>query len=171
MTHSLPGPVPGERLDALLAFDDAMLFSLTKVIINMVTGSTVAQGSEWTTRYGTDPGDDHRTIEEQVAPARVFTLRLLSAWSQEDLATFEALFHAAAGDARREEFLCDVFEHALEWTQYKADQAVNPHSLVALLCTGIKRWGRSITDDWPPLPGERPRGSGDAPAGTEGDTP
>ncbi|MFF3735205.1 hypothetical protein ACFYXM_34280 [Streptomyces sp. NPDC002476] len=66
--------------------------------------------------------------------------------------SFEALFTAAAEDPAAAEHVRDLFAYALEWTQDKAANSVNPQSLGKAICSALTEHGPS---HWP---WKRPKG-------------
>ncbi|MFE2175818.1 hypothetical protein [Kitasatospora sp. NPDC059462] len=60
--------------------------------------------------------------------------------------SFKALFTEAAGDEEAAEHVRDLFAYALEPTERKAANSVNPQSLVKAVCSALTEQGPS---HWP----------------------
>ncbi|MFF3447038.1 hypothetical protein ACFYXJ_07850 [Streptomyces sp. NPDC002667] len=76
-------------------------------------------------------------------PDRALTLRLMSAWSSNDEASFDALFTTAASDSIGALHARDLFVFALEVTEYRAAAAANPQAMVKALCKAMTKHGPS----------------------------
>ncbi|MDJ0343620.1 hypothetical protein QMK19_26595 [Streptomyces sp. H10-C2] len=138
-------PTARGRIDALLAFDDDTLFTLTKIAVTYLTRIYRAEGQEWTAPQNAGDADQaHPTA------GRRYTFGLLDAWSTRQGGTVKKLFSAAAADPRlREELLRDPFDFALDKALELAAKHVGPHTLARQLCKSIGREDRSISEDWP----------------------
>ncbi|MFG2221032.1 MULTISPECIES: hypothetical protein [unclassified Streptomyces] len=147
------------RLDAVLALRGFDLLSMARVTAAFIDSLTLVTGNEWATgKLASKAQEQTKSLDERVPPARAHTLRLMSAWSSKDPASFEALFTAAAGDVAASQHARDLFVYALEWTEDKAANSVNPQSPVKAVCSALTEHGPS---HWPwKRPKAEPDGTG-----------
>ncbi|MFD5098919.1 hypothetical protein [Streptomyces albidochromogenes] len=110
---------------------------------------SLASGPAWTTSQ--DDEGNHVKIEDRSPEQRVFTRRMMAAWSADDTATFEALFNAACDDPqRRRLYLRDLF-------QLTVDEAEIHGRRAGRLVTVVRQMNKSILkeglqkDDWKPV--------------------
>ncbi|MXM68701.1 hypothetical protein GR925_36150 [Streptomyces sp. HUCO-GS316] len=121
------------RLDTVLALPLEDLLAMAHTVAAYVDSLTVATGSEFATGKPAESGE-MESLDERVPSERALTLRLMSAWSSNDVASFDALFTAAAGDRVGAQHVGDLFVYALEVTEYKAASAANPQAMVKAIC-------------------------------------
>uniref|UniRef100_UPI003F494572 hypothetical protein n=1 Tax=Streptomyces sp. CA-136453 TaxID=3240050 RepID=UPI003F494572 len=135
------------RLDAVTALRGYDLLAMARTAAAFVDSLTLVTGNEWVTGKPLAKAmEQTESLDERVPPERALTLRLMSAWSSKDPASFDALFTAAAGDPGAADHVRDLFVFALEWARDKAASASNPQSLVHAVCTALKEHGPSM---WP----------------------
>jgi hypothetical protein len=133
------------RLDAVMALPDSDLLAMARTAAAFVDSLTLVTGNEWATgKPLAQAAEQTESLDERVPAERALTLRLMSAWSSKDSASFDALFTAAAGDPGAADHVRDLFLFALEWAQSKGVSAANPQSLVHAVCTALKEHGPSM---------------------------
>ncbi|WP_329201865.1 MULTISPECIES: hypothetical protein [unclassified Streptomyces] len=134
-----------ERVPRICALAAQELLPLAKVVAAYLDRFTLVNGHEWASAQA--PGEEPRSLDDRVPPARALTLRLMSAWSSEDRAMFTDLFTTAAQDRPAgADHLQDLFIYALEWTEFTALRSVNPRVMVKGICKAIDTHGPSSID-------------------------
>lgn len=133
------------RLDAILALEPADLLAMARASAAYIDSVTLVTGSEWATGKPMGQAEEQtRSLDERMPPARALTLRLMSAWSSNDPDSFDALFTAAAHDSVGAAQVRDLFVFALEWTEGRAAEVVNPQIMVKSVCAALKEHGPAL---------------------------
>ncbi|WP_307160649.1 hypothetical protein [Streptomyces rishiriensis] len=130
------------RLGAILALPLEDLLAMARTVAAYVDSVTMVTGSEFATGRPAESGETE-SLDERVPPDRALTLRLMSAWSSNDVTSFDALFTAAASDSIGALHARDLFVFALEVTEYRAVPAANPQAMVKALCKAMTKHGPS----------------------------
>lgn len=134
-----------DRVPRICALAAQELLPLAKVVAAYLDRFTLVNGHEWASAQA--PDEEPRSLDDRVPPARALTLRLMSAWSSKDEAMFTDLFITAARDRRAgSDHVQDLFVYALEWTEFKALQSVNPRVMVKGICKAIDAHGPPSLD-------------------------
>ncbi len=102
-------PTAYSRAQVLAEMDSEALVTLARVASDFVCRLSLAIGSDWTT--SSDDDGNPVDIEDRSPERRVFTRRMMAAWSPGDVETFDALLNAACADEqRRRAYLGDLFQ-------------------------------------------------------------
>ncbi|MFE7246160.1 hypothetical protein [Streptomyces sp. NPDC057580] len=134
------------RADALAALGTGPLTKLARVASDFVCRMSLASGPVWTTSH--DDEGNHVNIEDHSPEQRVFTRRMMAAWSAGDTATFEALLNGACADPqRRQPYLRDLFQLTVDEAEVHGRRAGRPFTVVRQMNKSILKEGLQ-KDDW-----------------------
>lgn len=102
-------------------------------------------GPDWTA--STDESGNPVNIEDRSPERRVFTRRMMAAWSAGDTDTFDALLNAACAEQeRRRSYLGDLFQLTVDETELHGQRAGRPFVVVRQLTKSILKEGLKKAD-------------------------
>ncbi|MGA5824163.1 hypothetical protein ACPC54_40745 [Kitasatospora sp. NPDC094028] len=133
-------PVAYRRAEELADLGDTAVATLARIASDFVCRWSLLQGADWTTSKDAD--GNHVNIEEHSPERRVFTRRLLAAWSVGDADTFEALLATVCADpTRRASHLQDLFQVMIDEAEMHGKRAGQPFSIVRQLNKSVLKEG------------------------------
>lgn len=139
-------PTAYRRADELAALDTEALTILARVAADFVCRLSLASGPDRTTSK--DDNGNPVNIEDRSPERRVFTRRMMAAWSVKDTETFSALLHAACADGqRRHSHLADLFRLTIDEAELHGTRAGRPFSVVRQMNKSILKEGLG-EEDW-----------------------
>lgn len=141
-------PTAYRRAKELAGLGDPAATTLVRIACDLVCRLSLRQGADWTTSK--DDDGNPVPIEERSPKQRVFTRRLMAAWSLGDTGMFDALLSTALTDPRlRAGHLQDVFRFLADQAEMHGKRASQPFTVVrqlnrSILKEGFKRadWNR-----------------------------
>jgi hypothetical protein len=133
------------RAEELSWMDGAALALLARVAADFVSRLSLTTGAEWTS--STDESGELVNIEDRSPADRVFTRRILAAWSAKDVDTFDALLAAAGTDPdRRRAHLRDLFRLTADEAHMHGQRAASPCVVVMQMTKSIRKEGQQVAD-------------------------
>ncbi|MGW3303989.1 hypothetical protein [Streptomyces rubiginosohelvolus] len=139
-------PTAYRRADELAALGTDALTILARVAADFVCRLSLASGPDWTTSK--DDNGNLVNIEDRSPERRVFTRRMMAAWSVQDTETFSALLDAACADGqRRDSHLADLFRLTIDEAELHGRRAGRPFSVVRQMNKSILKEGLG-KEDW-----------------------
>ncbi|MFI5945574.1 hypothetical protein ACIBCB_35755 [Streptomyces uncialis] len=139
-------PTAYRRAEALAALDTEALTTLARVAADFVCRLSLASGPDWTTTK--DENGNPVNIEDRSPERRVFSRRMMAAWSAKDTDTFDALLHAACADGqRRRSHLADLFQLTIDEAELHGKRAGRPFTVVRQMNNSILKEGLR-KEDW-----------------------
>lgn len=133
------------RAQALAEMDGEALVTLARVASDFVCRLSLAVGSDWTT--SSDEGGNLVNIEDRSPERRVFTRRVMAAWSAGDVDSFDALLSAACADEqRRHSHLGDLFQLTVDQAEMHGQRAARPFTVVRQMNNSILKEGLKKAD-------------------------
>ncbi|GGR46180.1 hypothetical protein [Streptomyces netropsis] len=133
------------RAETLAGLDDAAAAVLVRVASDFVCRLSLAQGPDWTTSK--DDDGNQVNIEERSPEERVFTRRMMAAWSAGDTGTFQALLGSVCADPRRRRtHLQDLFRLAVDEAELHGSRAMRPFTVVRQMTNSILKEGLQRKD-------------------------
>lgn len=130
------------RADRLSELDPAALAVLVRVASDYICRMSLSVGADWTTAK--DEGGEPTNIEDHSPAPRIWSRRLMAAWSIKDTNTYNALLNAGINGDRdqREAFARDLFGLLIDQAVTHARRAYDrPHIVVTQLTRSIRRIG------------------------------
>ncbi|MGD9482850.1 hypothetical protein WDH52_06245 [Streptomyces sp. TRM70308] len=138
-------PTAYRRTEILAEMDSEALVTLARVASDFVCRLSLAVGADWTT--SSDESGNPVNIEDRSPVQRVFTRRLMAAWSAGDDETFAALLGAACTDERRRRsYLSDLFQLTVDEAEMHGQRAARPFTVVRQLNNSILKEGLKKAD-------------------------
>ncbi|WP_438453099.1 hypothetical protein [Streptomyces asiaticus] len=138
-------PAAYRRARELAEMDSEALVTLARVASDFVCRMSLASGPDWTT--STDESGNPVNIEDRSPERRVFTRRMMAAWSAGDTDTFDALLNAACAEQqRRRSYLGDLFQLTIDEAELHGQRAGRPFVVVRQLTKSILKEGLKKAD-------------------------
>lgn len=133
------------RAEELAAIDGPAVLVLARVAADFVCRMSLAQGADWTTSRDVD--GNMVNIEDRSPGPRVFTRRVLAAWSVGDTDTFDALLAAAYADPhQRRPHLEDLFGQVADKAAFLGDRFGRSFTVVRQMTKSILKEGLQRAD-------------------------
>jgi hypothetical protein len=131
------------RLDDLVELSTPTLLTLARVAADFVCGRSLTVGAEWTA--STDDAGQMVAIEDRSPAPRVWSRRLLAAWSAPDPDIVDALFAAVAGDRNRcRTHVRDLLALTVDQAEVLAQRAASPYVVLYQLTRSVRRVGHQL---------------------------
>ncbi|MFB7633213.1 hypothetical protein ACFC0M_20070 [Streptomyces sp. NPDC056149] len=139
-------PAAYRRAQDLAQLDNAALATLARVASDFVCRLGLASGADWTT--STDASGNSANLEGRSPQQRVFTRRMMAAWSSGDTDSFDALLSAACTEhpQRRRSYLEGLFQLAIDEADMHGQRMARPFTVVGQLTHSILEVGLKTAD-------------------------